>query len=138
MKAAVDKAKAEEAKKAKAEREKAKTAEKAKEKVKVDAEVAKKSDGVKALADAKLAKGEKDETIAKEALKKAMNLSDAEKAEMAQNKNLADQLGKEKMKEKLQQKEKEAYKNELKESKVVDEARIKKQKDKVEQLEGQE
>jgi hypothetical protein len=61
----------------------------------------KKSDGVKALADAKLAKGEKDEAIAKEALKKAMNLSDAEKAEMAQNKNLADQLGKEKMKENL-------------------------------------
>jgi len=96
------------------------------------------TDGEKQVADAKLAKGKKDEAIAKEALKKAMTLSDAEKEEMKQNKKLAQELGKEKTKAIIENKEKKAFRGELAEAKVIDKARIDKQKKKVEQLESKE
>merc|ERR1740130_389169 len=102
------------------------------------AAVEKKSGEATKIADAKLSKGKRDEAIAKEALKKAMNLSDAEKQEMAQNKNLAHELGEQKTKTLLQKKEKMSYESELKENKIVDKARLKKQKNKVEALETQE
>merc|ERR1711988_84867 len=138
IKTAVDAAKAKEMQETENALKKQKDQMKAEENAKVTAEVNAKTGAEKKTAEAKLAKGAKDEAIAKEALKQAMNLSDAEKAEMAQNKKLAADVGKLKTKALLEKKEKEAFQGELKESKVVDKARIQKQKNKVEALETQE
>jgi len=138
IKAAVDAAKADTEKQKQKELQKEKDSLKKEEQAKVSEEVKKKTTEEKKVADAKLSKGRKDEAIAKEALKKALTLSDAEKKEMAQNKKLAQRLGKEKTKALLEKKEKMAFESELKESKVVDKARLQKQKNKVEQLETQE
>lgn len=113
-------------------------------KAKSDAEDAAKDEIAKAtgqdseLAKAKLAKGEKDEAIAKEALKKALTISDAEKDEIKQNKVLAKEVGKEKTDLLLAKKEKEAYQGELKEAEATDKAALDKEKSKVEALESQE
>lgn len=94
--------------------------------------------GAADAADAKLAKGRKDEAIAKEALKKALSISDAEKQEIAENKKLADKVGSEKTATLLQQKEKQAYRGELKEAEADAKKKLDDQKNKVKQLESQE
>jgi len=105
---------------------------------KAEATIKEKVGSDEAAAAAKLAKGSQDEAIAKEALKKALSVSDAEKAEFAQNKHLSEQLGKEHTELLLNEKEKEAYAGELKEAKEADKRLLQQQKDKVAALESQE
>merc|ERR1711871_1156779 len=94
--------------------------------------------GAADAAEAKLAKGKKDEAIAKEALKKALSISDAEKKEIAENKKLAAKVGAEKTDMLLQKKEKEAYQGELKEAEADNKKKLDAQKAKVRQLESSE
>merc|ERR1719267_277021 len=89
--------------------------------------------GAADAAEAKLAKGKKDEAIAKEALKKALSISDAEKKEIAENKKLAAKVGAEKTDMLLQKKEKEAYQGELKEAEADNKKKLDAQKAKVRQ-----
>merc|ERR1712196_201761 len=104
-------------------------------KTKANKKVAGELKGAADAAEAKLAKGKKDEAIAKEALKKALSISDAEKKEIAENKKLAAKVGAEKTDMLLQKKEKEAYQGELKEAEAENKKKLDAQKAKVRQLE---
>jgi len=103
-----------------------------------DAKIKSKVGADEASANAKLEKGARDEAIAKEALKKALSVSDAEKAEFRQNKDLAAKLGHEKTELLVNQKEKEAYSGELQETKAADKSMLDKEKAKVSALESRE
>merc|ERR1719267_110751 len=107
-------------------------------KTKANKKVAGELKGAADAAEAKLAKGKKDEAIAKEALKKALSISDAEKKEIAENKKLAAKVGAEKTDMLLQKKEKEAYQGELKEAEAHNKKKLDAQKAKVRQLESSE
>merc|ERR1719267_260899 len=107
-------------------------------KTKANKKVAGELKGAADAAEAKLAKGKKDEAIAKEALKKALSISDAEKKEIAENKKLAAKVGAEKTDMLLQKKEKEAYQGELKEAEADNKKKLDAQKAKVRQLESSE
>merc|ERR1712196_130599 len=93
-------------------------------KTKANNKVAGELKGAADAAEAKLAKGKKDEAIAKEALKKALSISDAEKKEIAENKKPAAKVGAEKTDMLLQKKEKEAYQGELKEAEAENKKKL--------------